>query len=255
MSTSSGRCLSRSGSSSTPRRRADTTTTRRSSWPATCEPCSARSRRRDHDRPPDCRHRARRYPPPAAGRWRRPSRPAKASPGSTTTRSAARPPGDAGPCSPRSPMPCSPSSTPPSTPPGPRRPSRRLLAIGLGVALSRRSGRPGYVLARVAAQRGAAVTLVAAHTADLGDPVGFQKSVCACDLRRSAFHAASMITDVSLRLLYLIFNRILSWLVLLGRATSSKGSNSSSCATRSPYSAGPTRGLAWTGPTEPWSQR
>ena len=31
-----------------------------------------------------------------------------------------------------------------------------------------------------------------------------------------------MIVDVSLRLLYLIFNRLLSWLALLGRASSSK---------------------------------
>ncbi|WP_433284604.1 bifunctional phosphopantothenoylcysteine decarboxylase/phosphopantothenate--cysteine ligase CoaBC [Pseudonocardia sp. CA-142604] len=37
---------------------------------------------------------------------------------------------------------------------------------------NRSSGRQGYALARVAAQRGAAVTLVAAHTADLGDPAG-----------------------------------------------------------------------------------
>jgi phosphopantothenoylcysteine decarboxylase/phosphopantothenate--cysteine ligase len=35
---------------------------------------------------------------------------------------------------------------------------------------NRSSGRQGYALARVAAQRGASVTLVAAHTADLGDP-------------------------------------------------------------------------------------
>ena len=35
---------------------------------------------------------------------------------------------------------------------------------------NRSSGRQGYALARVAVQRGAAVTLVAAHTADLGDP-------------------------------------------------------------------------------------
>jgi phosphopantothenoylcysteine decarboxylase / phosphopantothenate---cysteine ligase len=35
---------------------------------------------------------------------------------------------------------------------------------------NRSSGRQGYALARVAAQRGAAVTLVAAHTADLADP-------------------------------------------------------------------------------------
>jgi putative transposase len=31
-----------------------------------------------------------------------------------------------------------------------------------------------------------------------------------------------LITDVSLRLLYLILDRLLSWLMLLGRATSSK---------------------------------
>jgi hypothetical protein len=31
-----------------------------------------------------------------------------------------------------------------------------------------------------------------------------------------------MLTDVSLRLLYLIFDRLLSWLTLLGRASSSK---------------------------------
>lgn len=37
---------------------------------------------------------------------------------------------------------------------------------------NRSSGRQGYALARVAAQRGARVTLVAAHTADLPDPAG-----------------------------------------------------------------------------------
>jgi phosphopantothenoylcysteine decarboxylase / phosphopantothenate---cysteine ligase len=37
---------------------------------------------------------------------------------------------------------------------------------------NRSSGRQGYALARVAAQRGAHVTLVAAHTADLTDPAG-----------------------------------------------------------------------------------
>ncbi|MHA6804905.1 bifunctional phosphopantothenoylcysteine decarboxylase/phosphopantothenate--cysteine ligase CoaBC [Salinifilum ghardaiensis] len=37
---------------------------------------------------------------------------------------------------------------------------------------NRSSGRQGYALARVAAQRGAEVTLVAAHTADLPDPAG-----------------------------------------------------------------------------------
>ncbi len=39
---------------------------------------------------------------------------------------------------------------------------------------NRSSGRQGYALARVAAQRGAQVTLVAAHTADLGDPAGVE---------------------------------------------------------------------------------
>ena len=56
-------------------------------------------------------------------------------------------------------------------------------------------------------------------------PVGFQKSASACDLRRSAYHAADMITDVSLGLLYLIVDRFRgssSWLILLRRATSSK---------------------------------
>ncbi|MGH3942129.1 MAG: bifunctional phosphopantothenoylcysteine decarboxylase/phosphopantothenate--cysteine ligase CoaBC [Pseudonocardiaceae bacterium] len=37
---------------------------------------------------------------------------------------------------------------------------------------NRSSGRQGYALARVAAQRGARVTLVAAHTTDLPDPAG-----------------------------------------------------------------------------------
>jgi hypothetical protein len=40
----------------------------------------------------------------------------------------------------------------------------------------------------------------------LAGPAGFQKSACTCDLRRSASHAAGMITDVSLRVLYLIFD-------------------------------------------------
>jgi hypothetical protein len=62
-----------------------------------------------------------------------------------------------------------------------------------------------------------------------------------------------MIADVSLRLLYLILDRILSWLVLLGRTSSSKTSSCSSCATRSLYSAEPSRGRVWIGPTEPCS--
>jgi phosphopantothenoylcysteine decarboxylase / phosphopantothenate---cysteine ligase len=39
---------------------------------------------------------------------------------------------------------------------------------------NRSSGRQGYALAQVAAQRGAAVTLAAAHTAELGDPAGVE---------------------------------------------------------------------------------
>ena len=39
---------------------------------------------------------------------------------------------------------------------------------------NRSSGRQGYALARVAAQRGARVTLVAAHTADLANPAGVE---------------------------------------------------------------------------------
>ena len=64
-----------------------------------------------------------------------------------------------------------------------------------------------------------------------------------------------MITDVSLRLLYLIFNRLLDSLTLLGRASTPRTSNCLSCATKSPYSAEPTRGRAWTGPTGPCSPR
>ena len=53
-------------------------------------------------------------------------------------------------------------------------------------------------------------------------PVGFQKSASARDLRRSAFRAAGMIPSVTLRLLHLIFSRVLGWVMLLGRASSSK---------------------------------
>ena len=52
--------------------------------------------------------------------------------------------------------------------------------------------------------------------------VGFQKSARACDLQRSASLGPGMIADVSLRLLYLILDRLLSWLLLLGRTSSSK---------------------------------
>jgi phosphopantothenoylcysteine decarboxylase/phosphopantothenate--cysteine ligase len=61
---------------------------------------------------------------------------------------------------------------------------------------NRSSGRQGYALARVAAQRGAHVTLVAAHTADLGDPaaVDMVRVGSALELR-DAMHAATKGAD------------------------------------------------------------
>ena len=58
---------------------------------------------------------------------------------------------------------------------------------------NRSSGRQGYALARVAAQRGAAVTLVAAHTADLGDPaaVDVVHAGSARELREAVLAAAA----------------------------------------------------------------
>jgi hypothetical protein len=80
--------------------------------------------------------------------------------------------------------------------------------------------------------------------------VAFQKSAWAvtCRVRKPG-----MIAAMALRLLYLIFSRLLDTLTLLGRASASKNkeqSNCSSYATRSPYSAEPTPSPAWTGPTE-----
>ncbi|MBW0114734.1 bifunctional phosphopantothenoylcysteine decarboxylase/phosphopantothenate--cysteine ligase CoaBC [Pseudonocardia abyssalis] len=56
---------------------------------------------------------------------------------------------------------------------------------------NRSSGRQGYALARVAAQRGAHVTLVAAHTADLADPaaVDVVRTGSARDLRETMLAA------------------------------------------------------------------
>jgi hypothetical protein len=67
--------------------------------------------------------------------------------------------------------------------------------------------------------------------------------------------STTAMSDVSLRLLYLIFDRLLSWLTLVAAQRRPKTSSSSSCATRSWYCAEPTRGLVWTGPTEPCSPR
>jgi phosphopantothenoylcysteine decarboxylase / phosphopantothenate---cysteine ligase len=61
---------------------------------------------------------------------------------------------------------------------------------------NRSSGRQGYALARVAAQRGAAVTLVAAHTADLGDPAAVEVLRVGSALQlRDAMHVAAKGAD------------------------------------------------------------
>jgi phosphopantothenoylcysteine decarboxylase / phosphopantothenate---cysteine ligase len=61
---------------------------------------------------------------------------------------------------------------------------------------NRSSGRQGYALARVAAQRGAHVTLVAAHTADLGDPAAVEVVRVGSALElRDAMHSAAKGAD------------------------------------------------------------
>ncbi|MFI9816706.1 bifunctional phosphopantothenoylcysteine decarboxylase/phosphopantothenate--cysteine ligase CoaBC [Saccharothrix variisporea] len=62
---------------------------------------------------------------------------------------------------------------------------------------NRSSGRQGYALARVAAQRGARVTLVAAHTADLATPAGveLERVGTAAELR-DAMHFVAKAADV-----------------------------------------------------------
>ena len=61
---------------------------------------------------------------------------------------------------------------------------------------NRSSGRQGYAFARVAAQRGAHVTLVAAHTADLGDPAAVDVVRVGSALQlRDAMHAAAKGAD------------------------------------------------------------
>jgi phosphopantothenoylcysteine decarboxylase/phosphopantothenate--cysteine ligase len=56
---------------------------------------------------------------------------------------------------------------------------------------NRSSGRQGYALARVAAQRGAAVTLVSAHTAELADPAAVEvvRAGSALELREAVLAA------------------------------------------------------------------
>jgi phosphopantothenoylcysteine decarboxylase/phosphopantothenate--cysteine ligase len=62
---------------------------------------------------------------------------------------------------------------------------------------NRSSGRQGYALARVAAQRGATVTLIAANTAALADPAGVDVVPVGTALElREAVHAAAKDADV-----------------------------------------------------------
>jgi phosphopantothenoylcysteine decarboxylase/phosphopantothenate--cysteine ligase len=62
---------------------------------------------------------------------------------------------------------------------------------------NRSSGKQGYALARVAAQRGAEVTLVAGHPADLPDPAGARVVRVGSALElRDAMHAESRAADV-----------------------------------------------------------
>jgi hypothetical protein len=62
-----------------------------------------------------------------------------------------------------------------------------------------------------------------------------------------------MITDVPLRLLYLIFSQLLGWLMLLSRASSSKDVELLVLRHEVAYSVEPTRGHTWTGLTGPCS--
>ncbi|GAA1986955.1 bifunctional phosphopantothenoylcysteine decarboxylase/phosphopantothenate--cysteine ligase CoaBC [Amycolatopsis minnesotensis] len=62
---------------------------------------------------------------------------------------------------------------------------------------NRSSGKQGYALARVAAQRGADVTLVAAHTVALSEPAGARvEHVSTAEELRVAMHAAAEVADV-----------------------------------------------------------
>ncbi|MQA07598.1 MAG: bifunctional phosphopantothenoylcysteine decarboxylase/phosphopantothenate--cysteine ligase CoaBC [Pseudonocardiaceae bacterium] len=62
---------------------------------------------------------------------------------------------------------------------------------------NRSSGKQGYALARVAAQRGADVTLVAAHTAPLPRPAGVRvEHVGTAEQLRDAIHLAAVDADV-----------------------------------------------------------
>ena len=75
------------------------------------------------------------------------------------------------------------------------------------------------------------------------------------DLRRSTVRGPGMITDVSLRLLYLILLGLFSGLALLGRATSSKDIELLVLRHEVAVLRRTIPSPAWTGPTEPWSPR
>jgi putative transposase len=62
-----------------------------------------------------------------------------------------------------------------------------------------------------------------------------------------------MITDASLRLLYLIFSQLLSWLTLLGRASASREIELLVLRHEVAVLAEPTPSLAWIGQTVPYS--
>src|SRR5215208_4305881 len=64
-----------------------------------------------------------------------------------------------------------------------------------------------------------------------------------------------MIPGVTLRLLYLIFSRVLGWLMLLGRASSSKDLELLILRHEVAVLRRTNRGPAWTGPTGPFSPR
>src|SRR4051794_12775888 len=64
-----------------------------------------------------------------------------------------------------------------------------------------------------------------------------------------------MISAVSLRLLYLIFQQILGLVMLLGRTSSTKDIELLVLLTRSPCSGAATQDHAWGGRTEPCSPR